>query len=290
MKYLFLVFLYLPFVAKSQKMTDEAIWKLGWRMWASSMDEKLELAEMQFDSLLNLTALPERRFLTIGLEIKSKLNKTDEVLNLLNKQDETMLRQICTKPFLSGLSPCAEYGVEKVENKALQLELITMFVNDQYARGNMMHDLVTTYQIDTTKLLQSGGMYVDEQNRNRLKEIIAEHGFPTRSMVGTDAMRGIFIITQHADGDKEWQKSQLINIENAVKLGDMDGQNYAYLYDRIKMNSGEKQLYGTQVSKVDRANKTVLLADTEDMDNLNKRRWEIGMMPIEIYKELMLKN
>lgn len=290
MKYLSFLFLYLPLIVNSQTTTDEAVWKLGWCMWASLTDEKLELAEMQFDSLLKLTAMPERRFLTIGLEIKSKLGKTDAVLELLNKQDEAMLHQICTKPFLSGLSPCTEYAFEKVENKALGLELITMFVNDQYARGNLMYDLVTTYQIDTTQLLQSGGGNVDEQNRNRLKEIIAEHGYPTRSMVGSDAMRAIFIITQHADGDMEWQKSQLINIENAVKRGDMDGQNYAYLYDRIKMHSGEKQLYGTQFSKVDRLNKTVELVDTEDIENLDKRRREIGMMPIAMYKDSMFKN
>ena len=49
-----------------------------------------------------------------------------------------------------------------------------------------------------------------------------------------DAMHGIFLMIQHSDGDKEWQKSQLSNIEKAVKEGDMDGQSYAYLYDRIK--------------------------------------------------------
>lgn len=70
----------------------------------------------------------------------------------------------------------------------------------------------------------------------------------------------------------------------------MDGQSYAYLYDRIKMNSGEKQLYGTQFSDVDPENGIVTLAETEDMDNLDHRRMEIGMMPIEMYKEVMIKN
>jgi hypothetical protein len=82
----------------------------------------------------------------------------------------------------------------------------------------------------------------------------------------------------------------LHELGNAVKKGDMDGQSYAYLYDRIKMNSGEKQLYGTQFADVDAVNGTVTLAETEDMDNLDHRRMEIGMMPIEMYKELMLKN
>ena len=100
----------------------------------------------------------------------------------------------------------------------------------------------------------------------------------------------MFFIIQHSDGDKQWQKSQLPNIERAVENGDLDGQKYAYLYDRIKINSGEKQLYGTQFSNVDPINKTVELADTENVEDLNKRRMKIGMMPIDMYKKYMLKN
>jgi hypothetical protein len=103
-------------------------------------------------------------------------------------------------------------------------------------------------------------------------------------------MYGVFLMLQHSDGDKEWQKSQLPNIEKAVKKGDLQGQSYAYLYDRIKINSGEKQLYGSQFSKVDPVIKSVELAETEDLENLDNRRREMGMMPIEMYKRLMLKN
>lgn len=67
-------------------------------------------------------------------------------------------------------------------------------------------------------------------------------------------------------------------------------QSYAYLYDRIKINNGEKQLYGTQFAKVDPINKIVELAETEDLDNLDNRRREVGMMPIEMYKRGILKN
>jgi hypothetical protein len=37
-------------------------------------------------------------------------------------------------------------------------------------------------------------------------------------------------------------------------------------------------------------NKVVELAETEDLENLDRRRMEVGMMPIEMYKEFMLKN
>ncbi|KEO73920.1 DUF6624 domain-containing protein [Anditalea andensis] len=133
-------------------------------------------------------------------------------------------------------------------------------------------------------------MEIDEKHRNRLKEIFKEYSFPTRKSVGKDAMNGIFLMIQHADMDKQWQKSQLKNIEKAVQNDDIDSQSYAYLYDRIQINNGQDQLYGTQFSKVDPLNKAVELTPTEDIDNLDKRRMEMGMMPIGMYKEFVFKS
>ena len=187
--------------------------------------------------------------------------------------------------------PCRGVESFKPNNEALQLELIKMFINDQYVRSNLMTDLLEKYDLNKSEVLaDSFGISTDVRNRIRLNEIIEEFGFPNRKMVGKDAMDGIFFIIQHIDRDKEWQRSQLPNIEKAVKAGDLDGQNYAYLYDRIKVNAGEKQLYGTQFSEVDYANKIATIAETEDLESLEKRRREFGMMPLQMYKRLMLKT
>lgn len=202
-----------------------------------------------------------------------------------------MLQEICKKQVLSNFEICKKYSVEIVENEKLQLELIKMYVNDQYVRSNLMTDILQKYNLSKDQvIIDSNGINTDERNRERLKEIIAKYGFPTKKMVGKDAMNGVFFMIQHADGENAWQKSQLTNIKNAVKMGDLDSQSYAYLYDRIKINSGEKQLYGTQFANVDAVNNIVELDKTEEIDNLDKRRMEIGMMPIEMYKKLMLKN
>lgn len=275
---------------ENNQLTDEEIWKLGWRMIASSMDENYSTANLQFDTLRRSTKTIDRKYLITGLEVKNELGKTDEIVEIVSSQSNTILQEICKKGFLSKYEVCKEYSVEKVGNKDLQIELIRMYVDDQAARGNLMHDIISKYKIDSAEVTQNGAVFIDERNRNRLKEIFEEYGFPTRKLVGKDAMQGIFLMIQHSDGDKEWQKSQLPNIEKAVKNGDMDGQSYAYLYDRIQINSGEKQLYGTQFAKVDPINKIVELAETEDLENLDRRRMEIGMMPIEMYKEFMLKN
>ena len=275
---------------KETNISEVEKWKLGWRIIESSMDENLKQAEIQFDSLLSYTNMLDRKYLVTGLELKSKLNKEEEVVEIMGKQDLAMKKQLCLNEVLGKLDLCKGDSEEQVNNTELQMELIKMYVDDQACRGNIMDDIIDKFSVSRDQITQDGCIAVDERNRTRLKEVFAEIGFPTRELVGKDAMYAVFLMLQHSDGDKEWQKSQLPNIEKAVKNGDLQGQSYAYLYDRIKINSGEKQLYGSQFSKVDPVTKSVELAETEDLENLDNRRREMGMMPIEMYKRFMLKN
>ncbi len=270
-------------------------WKLGWRLISSSWDKNLQLGEQQFDSLLKMNGVIETKFLVTGLDILSELDKKEKIISVLSKQDQRTLEEICSKELfttkLTDIQICKSIVKdENATNKALQIEIIKMYINDQSVRGNVLSEVISKYKLDDHQLTKLDAVSIDKMNRDRLKEIILEFGFPTRQLVGKEAMQGIFLMIQHSDGDKEWQREQLTNIEKAVKLGDMDGQSYAYLYDRIKINGGEKQLYGTQFKNVDPTNKKVELADTEDVENLDRRRMEVGMMPIQMYKQFMLNN
>lgn len=269
---------------------DEETWKLSWRMIENSWDENYHLADLQFDSLLAITHALDERVLINGLKTKVNLSKESEVVAIISRQSKNMQLELCANQFAKGLQVCQKYPKEKVENPTLQLELIKLYVDDQSFRGNVMHNMISKYQIDTSEIKTGWDMDTDEINRNRLKEIISEFGFPTRQLVGRDAMSGVFYIIQHADGDKDWQKTQLLNIELAVKKGDMVKEDYAYLYDRIKVNHDEPQRYGTQILNIDPENKIVELKETEDMANLNQRRRSMGMMPIETYKKMILKH
>lgn len=269
-------------------------WRLGWRLIDSSWNKNFELAELQFDSLLKMEGRIEAKFLVTGLDILAELGKKEKIVIVLSKQDQLTLEEICNKELftkkLLDIQICKSIVKDEiVGNKALQMELIKMYINDQSVRGNALSEMISKYKLSEYELA-TPGVSVDGTNRVRLKEIIMEFGFPTRQLVGRDAMQGVFLMIQHSDGDREWQKEQLPNIEKAVKQGDMDGQTYAYLYDRIKINGGEKQLYGTQFKNVDVINKRVELADTEDIGNLDRRRMEVGMMPIKMYEQFMLKS
>ncbi|MGJ8665175.1 MAG: DUF6624 domain-containing protein [Patiriisocius sp.] len=271
-------------------MDKDEIWKLGWRMVESSMDEKYEMADFQFDSLIKYSKEMDVKFLTVGLNVKAELGKDNEITKILNDQSPEILVAICEKDLKFDIKPCLAVSKEKVGNRTIQREIIKMYVDDQAIRRNIMKDIIKKYNIDTTQIIKDNSVDVDARNRDRLKQIFKEFGFPTKQLIGKDGMDGIFFIIQHSDSDKEWQKSQLNNIEAAVKNGDLEAENFAYLYDRIKVNNGEKQLYGTQFKNVDYINNIVELAETEDRKNLDVRRREIGLMPIDLYKKLMLKN
>jgi hypothetical protein len=281
--------------AETKDSSEIEKWKLGWRLISSSWDKNYQLGEQQFDSLLKMNGPIETRFLVTGLDILSELGNKEKIINVLAKQDQRTLEEICSSELftnkLTDIQICKSIVRDgNVGNKALQIELIKMYINDQSVRGNILSEIINKYKLHEYELIKVDGVSIDKINRDRLKEIITEFGFPTRQLVGKDAMHGIFLMIQHSDGDKEWQKGQLPNIERAVKQGDMDGQSYAYLYDRIKINGGEKQLYGTQFRNVDPINKKVELADTEDVENLDRRRMEVGMMPIHMYEQFMLRN
>ena len=182
---------------ENKQLSDQEIWKLGWRMIESSMEENFLAADLQFDSLRSSTEHMDRSFLLQGLKVKNHLGKIDDIKTIIESQDDKMLQDICGADFLSSFEICANFAEEKVDNKALQIELIKMYVNDQAVRGNLMDNLIDKYQINSNEITQDkAATVVDKSNRIRLNEIITSYGFPTRKLVGKDAMYGIFLMIQ----------------------------------------------------------------------------------------------
>ena len=58
------------------------------------------------------------------------------------------------------------------------------------------------------------------------------------------------------------------------------GQNYAYLIDRINLNEGKQQVYGTQVNMGENGTTIKPCIDTL---NLDKRRLAVGLPSIKDY-------
>jgi hypothetical protein len=117
----------------------------------------------------------------------------------------------------------------------------------------------------------------DELRTDRLREIIDEHGWPTFDLVDRDGATAAWLIAQHADFDVEFQAEALELMRTALDGGQADPAEVAYLEDRVAVNRGEPQRYGTQVRCRDgEPTPATPLADPDGVDQL---RAEVGMWP-----------
>ncbi len=121
---------------------------------------------------------------------------------------------------------------------------------------------------------------IDRENTVRMTQIVKEHGWPGKSLVGTDGAQAAWLLVQHADRDRPFQKLCLGLLREAVKKGEATGQQLAYLTDRVRVGEKEKQVYGTQLRLVDGKYQPHPL---EDEANVDRRRKEVGLPPLAEY-------
>jgi hypothetical protein len=190
------------------------------------------------------------------------------------------------------------YGSDKdstPKEPALREELLEMEKSDVDMRNGVIKELaekgipfggsrsitdpalVKAFMEPTRKLNE-----MDRKHRTRLKEIIKKHGWPGQVLVGKDGAHAAWLIVQHADRERAFQKRCLTLMKKAPK-GDVELQDIAYLTDAILIAEKKKQLYGTQLQVKDNTFKPRAL---EDPANVDKRRKEMGMSTLAEYVEI----
>ena len=115
----------------------------------------------------------------------------------------------------------------------------------------------------------------DKANTKRLKEIIEEHGWPGRSLVGEDAAAAAWLVVQHT-ADRKFQKRALKLMQEAGP-DEVDQKDLAYLIDRDRVFDEKKQIYGTQFHCVDGEHQPYPIKDAEQVD---ARRRRVGLHPL----------
>ena len=91
---------------------------------------------------------------------------------------------------------------------------------------------------------------------------------------------------QHQDRHSQFQEEVLHKMKEEADKGKASVINYAYLLDRVKVNTGQLQVYGTQMilnsTKTSYEPKPVV-----EPSKLNERRKSVGLDTIESYIETM---
>jgi len=180
-------------------------------------------------------------------------------------------------PEPGGGTPAASADSVGMLDEPLRTELLRLGLMDRTIRTGFAPATVN----DTAFVRASLAM--DSALTRRLRTIVIEHGWPTRSMVGDDAAEAAALILTHSPVDAI-QREMLPRLDSATAIGEASAGHAAALTDRIRTIDGKPQLYGTQFRIVAGA---LVPYPIEEPDQLDRRRAEAGLMPMEDYVEIL---
>ena len=179
--------------------------------------------------------------------------------------------------FIIVSNACGQLSSELAKVRS-ELEII--YADDQTDRNKLSQFPPSS---EETKDLWEKIDKKDSVNLVKVVSILERYGWLGIDDVGKLGNSALFLVIQHSD--LATQMKYLPLMEEAVKAGKASLPNYALLKDRVLIRSGAKQLYGSQISQdIKTGLKYVLPID--DVENLDKRRAEVGLPPMKDY----LKN
>jgi len=120
----------------------------------------------------------------------------------------------------------------------------------------------------------------------RLQQLFEQYGFVGFDLAGEEGSQNFWLMVQHSDHTPDFQKKVLEKMKIEVDRGNAKPSNYGLLVDRVKINTGEKQVYGTQVT-YNMETGQAFPKSLEDSVNVNQRRESVGLEPLEVYLNTM---
>jgi hypothetical protein len=166
-----------------------------------------------------------------------------------------------------------------VTNLSLRSELLAMEAADQKLRGAVFSHGQTNLIAELQTL--------DRKHTARMKEVLSMHGWPGHTLVGKEGSSAAWLLVQHATHDTEFMRHALALMAEAVRQGEASGRDYAYLMDRVRLQEGKKQIYGTQF--LIGADGEMQVQPIEDAAKVDRLRKQVGLPPLAEYERQLRK-
>ncbi|HET6224753.1 MAG TPA: DUF6624 domain-containing protein [Bacteroidia bacterium] len=166
-------------------------------------------------------------------------------------------------------------------NKSLIKRLDTIYDTDQKYR-RQIPNIEKKYGLNSKEMKAHWKIIneVDSINLVKIEEIVNEFGWLGKDIIGSKGNSTLFLVIQHAN--LITLKKYLPIIQDAVKKENASPTDLALLEDRIALGEGRKQIYGSQVIRDPKTHKWII-APIEDEKNVDERRANIGLEPLENY-------
>lgn len=196
--------------------------------------------------------------------------------NIRNSVSSKLKALFITLLFLSIIS--FAFGQTKAERDSLTKVLETLYENDQHPR-NELDSLQKQYGYHSVKVREQSHLIekMDSINMPIVASILDKYGWLSERSTSKKANTALFYIVQHAGLNLQIKYSGIL--KEAVQKGNAKPSEYAYLFDRISMRQGKRQIYGSQISVS--TNGGSYFYPIKDEPNVNKRRKNIGLPPLQ---------
>ncbi len=123
---------------------------------------------------------------------------------------------------------------------------------------------------------------LDALNLQDAKDLFNNYRLPTISKVGQENAHKFWLVVLSANDDVAFQTQILKAMHEELEENDVSTVDYAFLADRISINSGRAQLYGTQVQYNDITERFEPF-DLRKPETVDQRRVIMGLERIQTY-------
>lgn len=254
---------------------------------AKLFDQLVENPKVKPDGLITYNAaccqsLAGNARKALSLIDRASTANTISITNVETDTDLAAMRSLPEWPALRKTLIQREEARLAGLNRELRTELLRREVLDQDIRKR-----ATAAGNPLPKDLSEEWQRIDQDNTEWMKTVLARYGWPGKSLVGDDGSKAAWLFVQHADRDKPFQKDAIKLLEVAAAKGEASGQDLAYLVDRILVNEGNPQRYGTQYHEVDGK---LVPQPIEDAKHVDDRRESVGMGTLADYDRQIQAN
>lgn len=167
--------------------------------------------------------------------------------------------------------------------RSIQRKIADLWQQDQAGRSaylTLQTEDRKGAQFWAARLSVANATRTDETSKRFIETVLEDYEWIDSGRFGQVYADHAWILVQHADDYPEFQAEVLDRMRPLIESGGVRPKHYAYLYDRVAVNTGRLQLYGTQPIWECKDGR-LELAPLEDPENVDARRSAMGMGSVE---------
>ncbi|MCB0279414.1 MAG: hypothetical protein KDD94_07930 [Calditrichaeota bacterium] len=182
---------------------------------------------------------------------------------------------------VSGIKANYENSLAKRDSQLVAI-LSDVYQSDQSIRIRK-NQIATEFGWESKEMRENDRemLRIDSINMAIVAELIKQHGWPDRDVIGYQGSLTLFLTIQHCS-DVRIQQRYLPMIRQAVADGKLDASLLAILEDRIALRTGQLQIYGSQLYR-DPKTEQFYVRPLIDPDRVDFRRAEVWLAPLQEY-------